>query len=219
MIWWYDHDLCNLFNGKSTAPATFGNADFISDWWAAAVPLKRSCKAALRCWGTLEVPKTALLKWILTRWTLITYPHLNLFRILKLQFDHMVMTKHAPLSTLKPAKLRWITEFGQRSCPHFLKGHSHSRIPAAWSCCHDNIGANTNSNGKCSKYCSGQGPKIKILRSSWWAWQLASYYLSFAFRSRRWPQMHQNHQGPFKMKLFVLWIYDGVYGCQHLLSI
>lgn len=134
---WYDHDLCNLFNGQSTAPATFGNADFISDWWAAVVPLKRSCKAALRCWGTLEVPKTALLKWILTR-TLITYPHLNLSRILKLQFDHMVMNKHAPLSTLKPAKIRWITEFGWVWAKillfpdFFLKGHSHSRIPAAW---------------------------------------------------------------------------------------
>ena len=50
---WYDHDLCNLFNGHSTAPATFGNADFISDWWAAVVPLKRSCKAAK---GAVEAP-------------------------------------------------------------------------------------------------------------------------------------------------------------------
>ena len=95
----------------------------------------------------------------------------------------MVMTKDAPLSTLKPAKIRWITEFGWvwpkilLFPDFFLKGHSHSRIPAAWSCCHDNTGANNNSNCKCSKCCSGPGPKIKILR--WHLPLVDQYFIKF----------------------------------------
>eukprot|EP00434_Breviolum_minutum_P007512 symbB.v1.2.006631.t1/scaffold390.1/size254036/27 len=43
-------------------------------------------------------------------------------------------------------------------------------MPLAWSnpklCCHDNTGANTNSNGKCSKCCSGQGDDSRCTRTT-----------------------------------------------------